>query len=543
MKNFIIFILSFVACSMCSAQSFKYEMIEGKNMTLADDLFKTSDGYLHFEADANKKIIISPFENLNKIKYGITINKLDEGMKEVFSKDLFNGEKKLVPWLYRVFEFNNKTYLLYHDIVSEEKSGLLKLMEIDKQTAEVKTEKTIIDFELKKIIFDTKNVIKYKFSTYNFYMSENKKRVVITSEPMYAKDDRKVLYSWVFDEDFKLISEKLIDFKTINENVNIYSTICDNSGNIYIAYREYYGLDKRGNILGKDGDRVISSVQDDMKKLLIVQPNSTQSKTSLFNLEDHSVHKMGLLYSPVQNKVFLLGTFCKEWDDNIIGVFQGSVDITTMKQTPIKLTDFPSEFVEKISDDGFAKTKAKKYGLLRDFNARYKMRGDGSVDLIMKYEEVESYQQIINGVPKSTYTNFTGGDFVDAHLSNGNFTFARIGLDIKSPSTNIYLFYTTVSTGDNLMLIYNDNENNIKQEISMSPKKGIVQSSEICVATIDKSGNVTRQRLLPGLEGKSIGLLTHHFALDQRNFLIIVQSLNSINMSTKKTKFAKIKVE
>ena len=540
MRYLIIFVLSFISCITSNAQSFKYEIIEGKNTTLADDLIKTNDGYLHFEADPNKKVMLTPFANLNKIKFGITINKLDEGMKEILSKDLFNGEKRLVPWLYRVFEFNNKTFLLYHDIVSEEQSGSLKLMEINKQTAEVISEINLIDFSAKKITFDTKKVIKNGSSTYRFHMSENKKKIMITSEPIYEKDERKFMYAWVYDEDFKMISEKVIDFKTVYENINIYSTIFDNSGNIFIAYREFYGLDRRGNILGKDGEKVMSDVQDDMKKLMIVQPAIKEQQITSFNLVDHSVYNMGLVYSPTQNKVFLLGTFCKAWDDNIIGVFHGSVDVASMKQTPVKLTNFSAELVKTISDDGFAKTKEKKYGLLRYFGANYALRGNGSVDIVMRYIEEETKVSSMN---QRISTNYVGGDFLDAHLTNDNFTFTRIGRDINSPSTNVYLLFSTFSTGDNLMLFYNDNQNNIERAVSTIPKNGIAQNSEICVATIDKSGNVTRQRLLPELEGKSIGLLNNMFILSKNSFLILVQRLNSMNMSTKRTKFAKVVVE
>ena len=62
-------------------------------------------------------------------------------------------------------------------------------------------------------------------------------------------------------------------------------------------------------------------------------------------------------------------------------------------------------------------------------------------------------------------------------------------------------------------------------------------------ATINKNGTVSKQLLLNGYKGKTIGLLNYIYPLPSNSFLVLMQRLNGIGMSTKDTKYARVTID
>lgn len=505
-----------LAIQYCEAQNFKYEIIDEANYSPSDNIIPCRNGFLEFESEANKKFFVAGL-NLNKMRMGIKINKLDNTLKVIGSKELFNGEKRLLPGMYSAFKFQNNNCLVYQQVNDGERLGNIKLARIDEESLEINNETVLVNFEKNNISFDTRKVIKRDIVTYITQMSQGKKMLLSVTEPETKKDDKKIVFLTVYDETLKLVMERKIVFK--EDMVHIVSYLCDDSGRVYISYwNGEYATKKR-------------EVAEEEKKIMIVDPKNINTKIVSFKIEGKSISYSGLVYSPSQKKVYIMGAYSKGMYENHTGIFHATID-ESMTLSGITKTDFNQALVRKFDDDGYGNSKEKKFGLSRYLLPYYTVRGDGTVDLVMYYFE--------EGIPDRSGTTYYGGNFLDAHIVKNEITFTRVPRNIISPNNRLYLAFTTFSKDENLNILYNESEKNIERNIDEKPKSAIVQKSEICASTISKAGNLQRQLLLRGFSGKNIGLLNKIYPINNNTFFILIEKLNFANMSTGNTKFAKI---
>lgn len=527
MKNLIVACLLFTA-TVCKSQTFKYEIIDEDNYSIADNITPAKDGFLHFQVEVNKKVSFAGL-GMNKLRMGVKVNKLDNSLTLIASKDFLNGEKKLLPGLYNFIKFQNHHCIVYHDIKNEDYLGNLKLAVIDETTLDVKSETTLLDMNKYKLGFETKSVIQKDISTYKTQVSESGKMLLSITEPKTEKGDRKQVYLTVFNENLQMVMEKKIVFKEEFAWTNSY--VCDDKGNVFIDY----SVNETGDEKIRKGD-----VLDQGRKIMILKPQSTENMILPVKLDGVTINYRGLVHSPAQNKVFILGAYSKGWDENHLGVFHASIDLTTFKLSAIAKTDFSTELVKKFDEDGYANSKDKKFGLSRYFSPGYLVRGDGTVDFIMTYNKTERPSMDSRG--RTGASTFYTGNILDAHLVNDKIIFSRIPRDMSSGGTSIYLNFTTYSKDANLTFLYNENQNNIEKSIDDKPRFSVVQKSEVCAATVSSDGTVKRELLLKGYEAKNIALLNRIYSISANSFFILLQKLNFASMSTGDTKYARITV-
>lgn len=532
MKKIFFLLLSSFATIACFSQNFTYQILDEANYSLADNITPTQNGFLHYEVDINKKFTVAGI-GINKLRMGVKINKLDTALKLIASKDMLNGEKKLLPGLYEFFKFQNNHCIVYQDVKDEEILGNVKLLSIDETALNVKSETVLLDFEKCKLVYQTKEVIKNNIHTFSTRLSAGKKMLLTITEPATPKGEKKRVYLSVFDANLKMLMEKEINFKEDITYVDSYT--CDDNGNVFICYQ---GSERDGGRVRK-GD-----ILDEGSKIMIIAVQTKAVTILPFKLEGHTLTLYNLVHSPIQNKIFIIGTYSKAWDENHLGVFYADIDLSTMALSKIKNTDFPEELVKKFDEDGYANSSKKKFGLSRYFSSAYTMRGDGSVDILLTYNKHISNSSVDSkGMPKGGSTTYYTGNILDAHLINNQFIFSRIPRDMSSGNAAHYLSFISFSKDANLTLLYNENEKNIEENINEKSRLAVVQKSEVCATTINSDGKVKRELLLKGYQAKTIGILHRIYPVSTNSFFILLQKLNFASMSTKDTRYAKIVVE
>lgn len=514
-------------------QQIKYDIIDQDNYSMSDNIVSIPNGLLKYEESKSKKLIVRPMgigvAPGNKRGYKIT--KLNSALSPENSVELFDGQKLFLGSSSQIIHFQNHNGIIYQEVLEGDELGDIKFLEVN--AADLSVKKEIVLMELKKngITFSAKKVINGEVSTFKLYESQNKKRLMIISRSEYKRGEDEYIHINVLDEDLKLVQyRKLI----VSQEEICYTTICDDLGNIYGTFKEVF------NDNGRIKKREIDNKPLNIKAFKIGEKNPL---TFSIKHEEHSFHFNELMFSPNQNKVYVVGAYSEGRGENFKGVYHASIDVPTMALTKMVQTPFSDELIKKYDKDGYASTKDKNAGLSRYFIPKYLVRGDGTIDFVLFYNENETVTSTssIGGV-RTRSTNY-GGNILDAHIADNTVTLATISRDMASQSVPVYNDFSLYSKNENLIVIYNDNENNMSKIADEKPKRGVVQNSEMVAATINKNGTVTKQLLLNGYKGKTIGLLNYIYPLASNSFLVLMQRLNGIGMSTNDTKYARVTID
>ncbi len=516
MKYIILNFTFYLLFLSCQAQIFTSETVE-RGLLKNQYIITNSNGLFSFSISEDNKLL-PIFDNR---KRGITVNELNKNdytLKK--SHTFFGGEKKLLVNMFSLFQFQKNNCMVYAELKNEKKIGNVKIALIDNDSLKIKKEMILLDFEKNNISFNEKKLLQNLIPAYKMYMSEGEKKLLLVSEPIKERVGDNKFYFTVIDENFNKIQEREIIFE--EDYVSIKNYLCDDDGNIYI---HYYGE--------VDNKSKKEYIEEGSYKIMIISPSVKEKKVLKYKLESDYVTYPTLQYSPIQKKVYLTGSYNKDFYRT--GFYYASIDIMSKTISEIKKVDFPSELVKRFEDDGFASTKKKKFGLSDHFvSNKGVVRGDGSIDYILYYSEQINYSE--------GYPNIYGGDFLDVHLISDKVTFTRIPRNMISSGIESYLNFSTFSKDENLTFLYNDNPKNIELELSKRTKDGVVQKSDVCASTINKDGVLTRQNITSNINLKSIALLSSIDIIESNLFYIQIELLSFTKSSTSKFQYLKVRV-
>lgn len=532
MKFFILFALMTVCHSFTFSQNIKFEIIENDSIKIANNTTLATNGILLYEESVLKKFKVTPFTigptPVNR--QGYSISKLNNTLNIEKSVDLFDGQKKFLANSSQIISFQNHHGIIYQEVLDGEELGNVKFVEINESDLTVKNEILMMDLKKNGIEFSPKKVIKGDLSTFKVYVSQHKKRLMIISRAEYKKGEDEYIYINVFDENLKLVQYRKL---TVPVDEICYTTICDDLGNIYGSFKE----------LNENGKIKRSEIDNNPLILRVFKIGETKPITFSIKHDDHSFHFNEMMFSPIQNKVYVLGTYSEGKAENYKGVYHASIDVPSMTLTKMVQTPFSDELIKKYDKDGYASTKENNTGLSRYFSSKYLIRGDGSVDFVLYFNKNERYTSRSSSGSTRLVDNYYGGNILDAHIVDNKVIFSTVGRDMLSPNAFYYNDFSLYSKNENMIVLYNDNENNLSRTPDEKPKNGVVQKSEIVAATIGKNGTVSRQLLLNGYKSKTIGILGYLYPMSDNSFFVPIQRLNAMSMSTKDVKFVKVTID
>ena len=190
-----------------------------------------------------------------------------------------------------------------------------------------------------------------------------------------------------------------------------------------------------------------------------------------------------------------------KYNGNINGLFTSSINLATHKFEINKIIPFPDELLNIVKNDDQGENKGKNIGMSNYFQFRQMIdREEGSKDYILEY-----YHNFNGGtyhgtprLPVSDEQNY--GDIIDICLKpNGKYVINRIPKFQACWSTEkMYCGFKALTIKDKLVVYYNDDIVNLKNDINHSPGTVLhmglgTKKAALIMATIDANGNVNRE--------------------------------------------------
>ena len=463
------------------------------------DLIKTKDGYLSFKLHGGQKqkiFRIYESASLTKLLFDVTLIKYDESLKIIKENDLSSSSTRFGVFEPTIEQINGKDYLVYYEVLENDKDIMLKAVEIDPVSLSVVNHKELFKVQLPG-----------KLGVDKLYEIRERRKLRIETSPDKSKTlflfengiDNSFTYS-VVDKDLNVLftKENMVDF---SGDIVIKATCVDNSANVYTAYKtESKKEDKKGHIL-------IGTASKKEKDILISDEND------MFQI---------LLLPSKHNYIDIIGT-CFGNTDYISGVFSAKLSTTDFKLTNFKRTDFEEKFIELFDQNGLAYTKKNKFGLYPSKMTPYQLE-DGSIGMIGEIRKVvvtsESHQNISGSYNSSSTKTVGSGSVLNALFINGKVVFSRvpknrlyaqrigvssIGILPSNTSAHDLRFSSASAGGDiyalpyknDLLVFYSDAEENLKLGLSEMPSKSNnTRNLVLVVATISNDGNVRRDMIV-----------------------------------------------
>ena len=280
-------------------------------------------------------------------------------------------------------------------------------------------------------------------------------------------------YVSVLDENMNIVWTRELDTKGYKETY-LHAICVDNNKNAYVAYRVIYQTKASPNertrvaVYTPDSkiyDNAVDLGQDVSKQIFLLQ---TKNK---------SIHAFGYYHDDHEFS-------------NIIGMFHCEVSTqNNFAVSNIKKQAFTDSFVARIAKDDWADMKPKKYGLLLNqiWYRTFEME-DGSVALISEFHDA------IGGVGGSSI--YTSGGIVYYHFGLAQFTFSYIPKFRKTAGmyNNVGDTYNAIPVKDKMYILYNDNADNLKKDITESPYRSSNYAEVVMlVAIVGAEGSVERK--------------------------------------------------
>jgi hypothetical protein len=207
-----------------------------------------------------------------------------------------------------------------------------------------------------------------------------------------------------------------------------------------------------------------------------------------------------IVFHPVKNsdQVMVTGTYME--DDNCTGVYKGRLS-NKGALSSITTTVFPKNIVESMNKEGFASTRAKKFGMHPAFAAVPVRNGDGSsaMNMIMEFRSESG------GGATGVSTQLQCGSILYVDFTKAEPVFARVPKYSVSAIPNKYAYNAHYGSGcmyyayhseSKLILLYFDNPDNLTRDMALDAKVSNPKNQVLLAAVIDKDGNIKRQQVI-----------------------------------------------
>jgi len=413
----------------------------------------------------------------------ITLVQYDKAMMPIQEVNLADRNISISRHFTEFKKIGNKHFLIYLEADDKYNIGDLKAVEVNPATLETSTPKTIlskgdIGFDLKRAGDLFEILIKSKISPdqlhFGFTILTSKGEFVVAS----------------FNGELEIVWVKHPSIPS--GKIRFFEIEVDNNGNFYLPFK-------------KDEEGFVAVFGEDFSKVLPL-------KFGVGRVED-----ICLLAQKTKPAVAVSGMYYGD-TKNLAGVYKTSINIEEQSIGTISQAAFPASVVELYDVDGFANTKASKYGLQPGFLIRLVEMEDGVLNLIAEAKQYPA----ANGVLHS-------GAILNVSFREQSPIFTRL------PKYNVVVgtywdHYTAFSYGKKLVIFYNDNPVNLTKDITESPKLVNIEGNSVLVAAvIEPDGQVSR--LLPfNLPGKYMAVAEHVQPIADKTLVVPVYGEKKKNM-------------
>ncbi len=370
---------------------------------------KVADAYYSLEAE--QKMQFGFTFKLHKVRFPIKLMKHDKGLQTLKEISLSNGEKVYGPFLPVLKNFNDKPYLFYYLFSEEDERIKLMAAEIVPSDLSLKTPEELLSIEQKNVGLQQASDLLYNYK-FELTPSPDKSRWLA----LWSSGINNRFFFAVLDGSLKRL-------RTADETISgqrelvVKSACVDNAGNVFISYV----ADKQAHIFSSSANG---------KKM------DQEVKLGAAN-----AFEVFVLPSLNSTDIQVAGTY-KEGKDMITGVFSQTLNSASFTMSNPVMTAFPATLVEQFDNDGWANTKAKKYGLY-EIKLQPLLLADGTVDLVGEFRRTEL------GVRTSF---IVAGGILNVHFKNKGVAFSRIPKARVSAGSTIGDSYNAVVAAGGLVI-------------------------------------------------------------------------------------------
>jgi len=289
-----------------------------------DEIMPVKNGFIKTRTKANSINGDEPNLLTKRLRFNLSIQRLDSNLHKVADKDMFGGDKRFGYSCYRLFETpGGRLFLFYQDFAKKNDLGFINAIELNPLTLETLPEKQIVDpgIDDYESLFGWHHQMNHPNRCYfNITAMPDKKTYLLEIPEKRNLEITKIIFV-LLDETLKPIWTRTINTAAISSDFTLLGTLVQDD-NIYISYRNHG--QKREYLLVYQGNTQ--------------KPTVREIKSKDFEFEFHQ-----LLRNPVTGQVFIFGRYDRGLGA-IRGVFMGNVNVKDFTVSDLVPTLFPQEF-------------------------------------------------------------------------------------------------------------------------------------------------------------------------------------------------------
>jgi hypothetical protein len=397
-----------------------------------------------------------------------------------------------------IVKLQNSFFILKYRFISDEKAQLVvNRLDADKFVIE-KEEKLIGELEASEKrgpfnVFAGGSL--YLFNASVHYSPDSSKLVII-NDPFQKRKSTKKVNLLILNNDLSKTYATEFTFSSPYNKTLVRSNSITNEGKVVVLYNIYekdYQMMFYGN-----GDKIPLYTSH----MLVV--DETKKNNITINTSDKFLHSAHISYSETGSPL-LLGFYKDKHDGRLSGAIRANINMNadqTGTISNIKFKAFDEDLLKKIDRDNQGQKDGKNPGLDNDFFVNQLLCVDnGFNSIVLEYFNTISHS---NGAVETTKGNL----IISSFLPDGNIVFQLIPRKQKTPnqagSSNLLGpgFYTIDYFKDNMILFYNDKDENIYKNIDESPEKfGEERNSALVVAALSANGKLKTRKIVYTHEG------------------------------------------
>ena len=361
----------------------------------------------------------------------------------------------------------NRVYLIYQEMGKKGEVGNILASEIDTNNLKIAEPKTIGDLAKAGYTFTLSNENYRGHKFYWKHSPDHKKTVALVCNDVTAAE----FYMAVFDQNLNLIWDGKQTLETPSNEVLNKDVCIDNNGNVYLAYR-----------INPRNRQVKAS---ELNRVGIYQNNKRRIEHKL-DLGNGAAHEMRLLASADGSAIHVSGYYTDDGSGALKGSFYTRIKTSDATAETIRKDVFPASIIELFANDRWAD---KKTGLHNTISTKVIELEDGTLNMTGEFRSTD--QMTIGKMV--VYS----GSLLNVYFGKAGTSVTRIPKFRVSAASTVGDSYSAFPYKQNVIIFYNDNDNNLNKDISASPARSSNYSNVVMVAAvIGPSGEVTRSKVI-----------------------------------------------
>ena len=511
---FIAFICAFLVHFSSSAQRFKYDFSEVTGRSSPNqNAVAVDDGWLVMQKTFSKRLYSQ--------EVIVEIVRYNKKMEKINTVVIPLKEDKLVhlKGLYRIKGEYNLVYGYKQDKADDE--VIISGIRLNPKDLSVKGEVILGSVRTATItgVQALIGAVRFNGASFAVNYSMDSSKFYLLTYPEQKKKDAKQFAFAVFNADLSKVYSKNIELDVQSRYAEIESTTLDKDGNFYVQRRTIpeevttSHIDKEHQKYAPEESILTQYSKDDLA-----------GKDILLGLTGKFVYQTKITLNKATNKLDIAGTYKNMEKGKISGVFYCHYDPQTKKSAGLVSSEIPGDIADLLMKEKLAKTTGKDPGLSLAFtinNLGY--RPNGSVDCMLEYENAQEQSTSGLGGSRIYYTKFYSNSILNVNIgTDGKMIFTRIPKRQEDIRDNSYLSFFSFYSGNNLVLLYNDDKKNLEKKITQMPddiephKRGTV----LVAAIVDEKGNLKREVVYEHQDDKYVTIPTSSRMISSNDILL-----------------------